>query len=84
MSDQAETFQFLVSRFVAENRKAEAPQTRSEDTIIATRIRPILSPELEDGQVEGVFTRNDTVIDLHELKRGFQGGAPRLQVSPEP
>jgi hypothetical protein len=82
MSDAASTFQFLLSKLIPEPSKAEALTTRSEDTIIAARIRPILPSETESGQVEGVLARNDSTIDLHELRRGMRG-APRLQASPE-
>lgn len=51
------------------------------DTIIATRIRPLLEHEIELGHVAGVFAREkDDYADVHELRNKVTG-RPAINVS---
>lgn len=44
------------------------------DTVIATRIRPLLENEIELGHVAGVFARGeDDYADVHELRNKVTG-----------
>jgi hypothetical protein len=81
------SFQKLVQHF---NRKPPAVDqkktnmSRSNEVIIATRIRPLLEHEEAEGQVEGVVPRyGTTAVDLHSMQLGLPGG-PKLRVSTFP
>jgi len=53
----------------------------SGDTLIATRVRPLLAKEIEDGEVVGISVRPESGhADVHELRRKINGH-PGLNVS---
>jgi hypothetical protein len=77
------SFKTLVQNYNRKPRpfdKKKAEMARSEDVIIATRIRPLLEHELEEGQVEGTTRRNLNTVDLYGMTLGLPGG-PKLRVS---
>jgi hypothetical protein len=51
------------------------------DTLIATRVRPLLANEIEDNEVTGISVRPESgYADVHELRRKING-QPTLNVS---
>ena len=75
MESSAETFSSLLSKFRAPRSSTKIEDVSiSVDTIIGTRIRPLLPDELKEGLVSGVIPRadDDNVVDLHELKIGVR------------
>jgi hypothetical protein len=77
------SFKALVQNYNRKPRpfdKKKADMARSEDVIIATRIRPLLEHELAEGQVEGTTRRNLNTVDLYGMTLGLPGG-PKLRVS---
>jgi kinesin family member 2/24 len=50
------------------------------DTLIATRVRPLLTKEIEDNDVIGISVRPESgYADVHELRRKING-QPTLNV----
>jgi len=75
MESSAETFSSLLSKFRPPRSSTKIEDVSiSVDTIIGTRIRPLLPDELKEGLVSGVIPRadDDNVVDLHELKIGVR------------
>ena len=45
----------------------------SGDTVIATRVRPLLAHEIADKEVVGISVRPESDIYIHELRRKING-----------
>ncbi|RFN55376.1 diatom spindle kinesin 1 [Fusarium flagelliforme] len=74
--DNAQRFEYLVERFKPAPAKAKPSDEESNpDITIATRIRPMMQDEKEEGQLIGVFPRKNLpgTLDLHELRRPVRG-----------
>ncbi|UZP42159.1 hypothetical protein NXS19_009975 [Fusarium pseudograminearum] len=74
--DNARRFDDLVKRFRPAPIKVKPSDEESNpDITIATRIRPIMDDEKEEGQLIGVFPRQNLpgAVDLHELRRPVRG-----------
>ncbi|KAF5660397.1 diatom spindle kinesin 1 [Fusarium heterosporum] len=80
--DNAHRYQELVNRFKPAPIKTKSNGDEpNPDITIATRIRPMMDDEREQGQLSGVFPRKNLpgVVDLHELRKRVRG--PPLLVS---
>ncbi|GKT98948.1 diatom spindle kinesin 1 [Fusarium langsethiae] len=74
--DNAQRYDDLVKRFKpAPIRAKPSDEEPNPDVTIATRIRPMMEDEKEEGQLIGVFPRENLpgAIDLHELRRPVRG-----------
>lgn len=81
--DNAQRFDDLVKRFRPAPIKAKpSDEEPNPDITIATRIRPMMDDEKEEGQLIGVFPQQNLpgAVDLHELRRPVRG-PPTLVVS---
>lgn len=66
-------------KFSLPNEKDE--QTSASDTTIATRIRPLLPSELENGEIDAASTdAEQNCAAIHELRQKFNN-KPALSVS---
>jgi kinesin family protein 2/24 len=77
--DHAQRYDDLVKRFKPAPIKAKPSDEESNpDITIATRIRPMMKDEKEEGQLIGVFPRKNLpgAVDLHELRRPVRGPPP--------
>ncbi|OBS21948.1 hypothetical protein FPOA_08285 [Fusarium poae] len=74
--DNAQRYDDLVKRFKpAPIRAKPSDEESNPDITIATRIRPMMEDEKEEGQLIGVFPRKTLpgAVDLHELRRPVRG-----------
>lgn len=77
--DNAQRFEYLVERFKPAPAKSKpSDEEPNPDITIATRIRPMMQDEKEEGQLIGVFPRKNLpgTLDLHELRRPVRGPPP--------
>ncbi|KAM0505750.1 hypothetical protein ACHAP8_001982 [Fusarium lateritium] len=74
--DNAQRYDDLVKRSKpAPIRAKPSDEESNPDITIATRIRPMMEDEKEEGQLIGVFPRKTLpgAVDLHELRRPVRG-----------
>lgn len=84
--EHASRYKSLVAGFKPTNRAQNvAIATENPDTIIVSRLRPLLQDEIAGRVPQAVFERPGTsgILDVHELKKPIRGppALPTIRVS---